>query len=241
LGAAQRSDKAVSAWASPLLDAYIDGCWLLFWTKDTVYWAAKPTVHVDRTNGNRRLHNNSHAALESDIENLYFLDGVMVPAFVVVEPKWITMKHIVQEENAEVRRIMLDRFGWERFAEEGEFEIVHQDRQEFNFPAIPVSDMVDAESRLVTTYRKGIEIAQLLRSKNIMRGDGQPLTLVRITDPSTGRRYHLRVPPSSTTAYGAIAWTFGMTEDQYRNRPYIRQGDVGLIPLNAPGLNQQHS
>jgi hypothetical protein len=101
--------------------------------------------------------------------------------------------------------------------------------------------MVSADERLVTTYRKGIEIAQLMRSKNIMRGDGLPLTLVRITDPSTGRRYHLRVPPSSTRAYEAVGWTFGMSEADYKNRPYVRQGDVGLIPLNAPGLDQQHS
>ena len=38
---------------------------------------------------------------------------------------------------------------------------------------------------------------------------------VQVADPFTGREYFLRVPPSTQTAAGAVAWTFGRTRDEY--------------------------
>ena len=110
-GARQLKKAKVELWSKPLLEAFIAGCWSLYWTDDTLYWIAKPTVHVEHpTPDTRRLHNDKYAAIESDVENLYFWHGVMVPAFVVVRPDWITLKHIDEENNAEVRRIMIERY-----------------------------------------------------------------------------------------------------------------------------------
>ena len=106
---------AVKAWSDPLLEAFIAGAWFLYWTEDTLYWVAKPTVHIEPTETGRRLHNDSYAALESDIENLYFWHGVLVPAFVIVRPDWITVKHIENETNAEVRRVMVSRYGEDKY------------------------------------------------------------------------------------------------------------------------------
>ena len=97
------------------MEAFVAGAWLLHWTRDTLYWVAKPAVHTEHVNGTRRLHNDSYAALESDVENLYFWHGVLVPAFVVVRPDWITMKQINEENNAEVRRVMIERYGEDRY------------------------------------------------------------------------------------------------------------------------------
>jgi hypothetical protein len=36
-----------------------------------------------------------------------------------------------------------------------------------------------------------------------------------VADPSTGRDYYLRVPPQVRTAADAVAWTFGLTADEY--------------------------
>jgi hypothetical protein len=103
---------AVKAWSKPLLEAFISGAWLLHWTKDTLYWVAKPKVFVERPTASiRRLHREDGPALESDIENLYFWHGVLVPAFVVTRPEWITMKHIQTETNLEVQRVMIERMG----------------------------------------------------------------------------------------------------------------------------------
>jgi hypothetical protein len=38
---------------------------------------------------------------------------------------------------------------------------------------------------------------------------------VQVDDPSTGRMYYLRVPRRIATAEEAVAWTFGMTVDEY--------------------------
>ena len=115
LGARQINKPAVGAWSEPLLEAFVAGCWMLHWTEDTLYWIAKPVVHKEVVNGNRRMHHATYAAIESDVENLYFWHGVLVPAFVVVRPNWITVKHIEMEDNAEVRRVMVERYGEARY------------------------------------------------------------------------------------------------------------------------------
>lgn len=113
-GSVQIKQSKVQAWAEPLLEAYIHGAWILYWTDDTLFWVAKPRLHKDATSGTRRLHHAQYAAVESDVENLYFWKGVLVPAFVVVKPEWITAEHIMRETNAQVRQVMVERVGIER-------------------------------------------------------------------------------------------------------------------------------
>jgi hypothetical protein len=52
-----------------------------------------------------------------------------------------------------------------------------------------------------------------------MQGD-EPMVVVKVTNSTpepdgTFRIYFLRVPPNIRTARGAVAWTFGMREDDY--------------------------
>jgi hypothetical protein len=208
----------VAAWSNPLLDAFLDGCWILFWTTDTLYWVAKPTVHTEPTEGRRRLHNDQYAALESDVENLYFLHGVLVPAFVVTRPGWITIKHIRDEDNAEVRRIMIERMGWNKFCSEAKLKVIHTDTLTAQFPALPVSETVHADMRGVTSYRRGEEVAELLESEDFKDFEDRPLKFVRVSDPSTGEHYVLRVWPSNTRVYEAVGQTFGMSEAEYKSQ-----------------------
>jgi len=119
IGADQLGTSRQIRWAKPIYDAFLAGCWTIQFTEDSLLWAAKPAVHVEEMPGGwRRAHNESSAAIESDIERLYFVHGVLVPAFVVVRPDWITLRHIQQEQNTEVRRVMLERFGYERYVRE---------------------------------------------------------------------------------------------------------------------------
>jgi len=127
-GARQLRAQKVSAWAEPLLEAFISGCWMLHWTEDTLYWIAKPTLHKESIPGGQRLHNEKYAAFESDVENIYFWHGVLVPAFVVVRPDWITLKYIQEEKNAEVRRVMIERYGESRYIANSDMEPVAKDK-----------------------------------------------------------------------------------------------------------------
>lgn len=219
-GADQLKNSTVAAWSNPLLDAYLAGCWILYWTDDTLYWLAKPTVHIEQSDGQRRLHNESYAALESDGKNLYFWHGVLVPAFVVVRPDWITIDHIRKEDNAEVRRVMIERMGWDRFCAEAKLKVIHTDTLTARFPTLPVSETVHADMRAVTSYREGTEVAELLESEEFKDFDGLPLKFVRITDPSTGEKYTLRAWPNNTRAYETIGQTFGMSEKDYKQQVY---------------------
>jgi hypothetical protein len=50
----------------------------------------------------------------------YAVHGVYVPGWVVELPEAITLAHIDDEENAEVRRVMIDQFGVGKYADAGE-------------------------------------------------------------------------------------------------------------------------
>lgn len=183
IGAVQLGYPRVDAWAEPLYSAFLSGAWLLHWTDDTLFWAAKPVVRTDDV---RRLHCGSYAALESDVENVYFWHGVIVPAFVVLRPDWITPAMILQERNAEVRRVMIERFGQDRF-------------------------ICEAGARVLDRGHDGELIAIDLPDDP----DGRIVAL-KLRCPSTHAVYIIRVPPDQRDYLEAKAWTFGLEKSEYR-------------------------
>ncbi len=93
----------------------------------------------------------------------------------------------------------------------------------------------------MTSYRAGCERAELLEAEDLRDFEDRPLRFVRLTDPSTGRQYTLRVLHDHDRCYKAVGWTFGMTEIEYKHARFIRQGDVLLSPLAGGPLEQAHS
>ena len=196
LGAKQLQDDHVMAWSKPLYDAFISGCWVLYWTDDTLYWVSKPTLHCEITTNGRRLHNDSGAALETDIENLYFWHGVLVPAFVVCHPDKITVNDIDEEANAEVRRVMIERFAFAR-GMSGMLTFMRE----------AGAKCIDHDERFGTLWKRD------------MPGD-EPILIVEVVNRSpepdgSFKHYGLRVPPELRTAHQAVAWTFGKTPETY--------------------------
>jgi hypothetical protein len=181
------SRAQVDRWAEPVFEAFIAGCWMLCWTPSTLFWVAKPRLHFEAVNERRRLHHPTSAAVEADSERLYFLHGVLVPAHVVLRPDWITADEIRDEPNAEVRRVMLDRFGTARYLEAIGAKSLHR----------------DATGELFCAEMAGDEPLMMVRVQNSTPE----------LDGST-KTYWLRVPPTIRTARGAVAWTFGMNEYQ---------------------------
>jgi hypothetical protein len=173
--------------------------------------------------------------------SLYHWHGVRVTRQIIECPETLTVEQIAKEDNSEVRRVMLLRLGAERFAKEAEMTLIHEDKLVSNFPSIPETTEVEPGKRLVVGYRKGKEVARLLRCDKVTDGDGRPLKFVQVSCPSTGREYILRVRHDAKRAYEAVASTFGMTEKEYKTGKYLRQGDVALIPLDGGPETQQHS
>jgi hypothetical protein len=205
IGALQTNNVAVQKWSGPALEAFIAGAWILHWTESTLYWVAKPTVHVEKSaQGIRRLHNEKYAALESDVENLYFWHGVLVPAFVVVRPNWITLKHIDMESNAEVRRVMMERYGYERYMADCGAKVI--DEFPADYPAI------------------GMRTARLLY-KDVK--DDEPICYVDMLNSTpepdgSVKRYLIRVDPNAYDGAASKSLLAGMASTW-------RDGSGGLL------------
>ena len=186
IGGVQLGKQSVLNWSQPVFDAYVAGAWLLVWTKDTLYWVEKPIVTVELIEGRKRLHNANGPALRCDVENLYFWHGVLVPAFVITRPEWITLKHIDSETNAEVRRVMIDRYGPKRYLTDSGATVIQE---------------LPADHPIV-----GLRTARLLRKEV---PDDEPIIMVDVLNSTpepdgSVKRYHLRVDPA---AYDGAAAT----------------------------------
>jgi hypothetical protein len=161
-------------------DAFLAGGWSLFWTPETLYWVAKPTVHVEVGNFGRRLHCPTGPALISDPASLYFWHGVHVEEHVIMAPGKITVAEVRAEENAEVRRVLIERMGASRYLFETGAKVIDTD---------------------VESVRKGAAPRVLLADD---RGDKWLVG----TDGGTKRVYYMPVPRNAATcrqAHRAIA------------------------------------
>jgi hypothetical protein len=58
---------------------------------------------------------------------IYAVHGVRVPQFVVERPQDISMKHITDEKNTEVRRVMIERYGEDRYITDSGMKAVAHD------------------------------------------------------------------------------------------------------------------
>lgn len=142
---------------------------------------------VQDIDADRRLHSETGPAMAfADGWQLFYIHGIRVKPHVVLNPETISVKEVDDERNVELRRILLDRMGWDRYIAESEAEIID----------------VDPSDLGGTLYRRSFP-------------DDEPLVMVKVLDPSTDRRYFLRVPPTITTAREAVAWTFGRDARSY--------------------------
>jgi hypothetical protein len=139
-----------------------------------------------------RLHASDGPALAwRDGRAVYAWHGIRVPAHVIDAPETLSAREIVCEPNAEVRRVMLERVGYERFFAMQKMKLVSKDK-----------------------------IGKLWRLE-LRGDIEEPLMLVEVENATvepdgTRKRYLLRVPPYMRTARDAVAWTFGFDRDEYQ-------------------------
>lgn len=163
-----------------------------------VWWNQHVAVISDRPlyikrNDANRLHCPDGPAIEyPDGFSVYVWNSIRVNRSVIMEPLSIDL--IESEKNQEVRRVMIEKFGYAAYTAD--------------------APVIDEE--------KGIG---KLRKKSI--GGGQELAVVEVINGSkepdgTYKTYFLSVPPTSKTAAEAVAWTYGLTADEYRKRLVVR-------------------
>jgi len=118
--------------------------------------------------------------------------GVRVNERIAFHPEQLTAAEALAEKNAEVRRVMIERMGYLRFAREAKAKILDEDK-----------DRGGARQLLSIDLR-----------------EDEPLVGLSCHCPSTGRQYLLRVPPTMKTCHQAAAWVAGF-DDSSLYRPHI--------------------
>jgi hypothetical protein len=124
--------------------------------------------------------------------------GVQVPQYVIARPGEISVEKIDQERNAEVRRVMI-----ERYAMGGNSEIVGTGA----YIRDAGGKRLDHDEAFGTLWRREMP-------------DDEPIVMIEVVNSTAEpdghfKRYFLRVPPTMRKAREAVAWTFNMTADEY--------------------------
>ncbi|WP_051712326.1 DUF6745 domain-containing protein [Spirillospora albida] len=136
-----------------------------------------------------RLHRGDGPALAyPDGFALHAWRGMPIPHDFVQSLTGLTHERISSEENAELRRVMLEIFGYDRYLAETGAKPLHRDE---------------------TGVLWSIE---LLGDEPVVM-----VEVVNSTPEPDGtyRTYYLRVPPTTRTAREGVAWTFGVDEGDY--------------------------
>jgi len=114
--------------------------------------------------------------------------GMPIPPEVAAELPTLTVARIHEEANAEVRRVMVEYYGFDRYLREADATRVHEDetgilwRQRWRWEAWAAVEVVNGTPEPDGTYK----------------------------------HYFLQVPPTMRTPREAVAWTYGLSERHYR-------------------------
>ncbi len=132
---------------------------------------------------------NGPSYLWKDSWKLYHWQGMRVTRQLIEKPETITVEDIKKEPNLEIRRLMLERYGFKNFLIDSDATEIHRDE-------------------CGVLYIQEIDPAF------------EPIVMVKVVNSTTEpdgsfKEYFLRVPPHITTAKAAVAWTFGMTSEEY--------------------------
>lgn len=137
------------------------------------------------------LHNDTGPAITfKDGFKVFSLNGVTVSPKLLEEPESITIESIEAETNVELRRIMIQRYGVERYTEDSGAKVIDSD--EFG-----------------TLYKKEQQSDEPIVIVKVINASPEP-------DGSPPKQYFLRVPPHIVTAKEAVAWTFNMSDQDYQ-------------------------
>jgi len=148
-----------------------------------------------------RLHSETEAAIEyADGYKIYAIHGVRVPGYIIENPELITIEKINQENNVEIRRIMIQRY-------KGGLEAYMRDSN-----AVVIDEQPDIHTGLPVKLWKA------------ERKDDTPIVIVQMFNKTQepddhgnmiNKLYYIRVKPDITDAIGAIAWHHNQSKQEY--------------------------
>ncbi len=181
------------------LNALSKTCGWVFPRVDVCFASERHSV-LNRDDEGRLHCENGPAVSYSDGWSVYAIHGVRLPEYIIMRPEEITVDKIHDQSNAEIKRVMIDKFGKARYIQESGAIMVHQD--EFG-----------------ELYKAEIEGDEPLMMVKVINSTPEP--------DGSSKEYFLRVPADEeydvigvlkgpmARAKQAVAWTFKLTEEQY--------------------------
>jgi hypothetical protein len=165
-------------------------CWMAP-HQDACWLLPRPTLI--RRDAGGRLHAADAPALRfgTDCE-VYAWKGILVPARLIERPELIDVRAIETAHDPQIRRCMIDIMTPQRFVEAGGAYRAMED-----------------ETGILWRQRWRWEAWAAVE---VVNGTPEP--------DGTYKRYFLQVPPTVRTPREAVAWTYGLSERQYR--PAVR-------------------
>ena len=183
VGARQLVNQRVEAHWLPILEALEAGLWLFWYVEDAIIWIEQPLLRFD---DRHRLHCEDGPAFEVSDCSEYFWHGVLVTEQIVLNAETLTPELILSERNAEVRRVMIERFGAARLIQEAGAAKQHVD--DFG-----------------TLWRLKISGDEDIVMVEVVNSTPEP--------DGSWKNYWLRVPPAMKTAREAVMWTHDLPMD----------------------------
>lgn len=155
---------------------------------ERVCWVAERPIRL-ATDLQGRLHSADGPALKyPDGWSLYMWKGIRVQPWMIENKEGITPRTINRERDPRLRRVLIEILTPARYVALGE--------------AVPVS-----RDETGTLWRRHWA-RQVWAAVEVINGTPEP--------DGTRKHYFLQVPPEMRSAREAVAWTYGLTEQQYR-------------------------
>ncbi|MFF8675338.1 DUF6745 domain-containing protein [Streptomyces sp. NPDC015242] len=159
-----------------------------WWPFASVAVVCERPVALHRDEAGRLDRGDGPALAYRDGFALHAWRGMPVPAAFLAELSTLTPDRIRAEENAELRRVMLEYYGYERYLADSGARPLHSDETG-------------------TLWRIDLNGDEPVVMVEVLNSTPEP--------DGTRRTYWLRVPPSTRTAREGVAWTFGLGADVY--------------------------
>ncbi|WP_416968823.1 DUF6745 domain-containing protein [Streptomyces sp. 4F14] len=159
-----------------------------WWAFERVAVVCERPVELHRDEAGRLDRGDGPALAFPDGFALCAWRGMPVPPDFLDELRTLVPQRIQAEENAELRRVMLEFYGYERYLADSGAKPVHRD-----------------ETGVLWRIEMGIDEPVVM------------VEVVNSTPEPDGSRnvYWLRVPPRTRTAREGVAWTFGLSAEAY--------------------------
>lgn len=166
-----------------LFDQWVKAGFVAFPYEDQCYLCEKPSEinWGENAGGDQVLHNETGPAVAfRDGYGVYSIGGVTVPKKIVEAPETITIEEIRSEDNAEVKRLMTEAYGYGKYLTDVNASIIDQD-------TVAVDKLVPEGKHIM---------------RALMQDDENNRFLVG-SDGSTHRVYYMPVPADTQTCEAA--------------------------------------